>query len=276
MQPVGPINVLHLFPPERAALIELLESLHADDWGMPTVCDDWSVKDITAHLLADDLGRLSRDRDGHTTSWIDAPTWDDLVAAINVQNEAWVAALRRLSPRVLIDLLRDSGERTQAHFQSLDPDAIGPIVSWASPEPAPVWLDLAREYTERWAHQQQIRDAASKPALFEAELFSPVIDAYMRALPYTFREVLAPDETHVRVRISGTAGGVWSLVRHEGQWGLFTLVGSEPAASIALDQEEAWRLFTRGTTPDAAKAWAFIEGDATLATKVLETVSVIA
>lgn len=276
MQPVGPIDVLRLFPLERTALLELLESLHADDWGLPTVCDDWSVKDIAAHLLADDLGRLSRDRDGYTVSWIDAPTWDDLVAAINVQNEVWVAALRRLSPRVLIDLLRDSGERTQAHFESLDLDAIGPNVSWVSPDPVPAWLDLAREYTERWAHQQQIRDAVTRPGLFEPQLFAPVIDAYVRALPYTFRDVLAPDETHVRVRISGAAGGVWSLVRREGQWELFTGVESEPEASIALDQEEAWRLFTRGTTPEAARAWAFVEGDATLATKVLDTVSVIA
>ena len=276
MQPVGSIDVLHLLPLERAALLELLDSLHGDDWGLPTVCDGWSVKDIAAHLLADDLGRLSRDRDGYAVSWIDAPTWDDLVASINVQNEAWVAALRRLSPGVLIDQLRDSGARTQVHFESLDPNAIGPIVSWVSPEPAPVWLDLAREYTERWAHQQQIRDAVARPGLLEPQLFAPVIDAYVRALPYTFREVLAPDETHIRVRISGAAGGVWSLVRGEGRWGLFPGIESDPTASIALDQKEAWRLFTRGITPEAARAWAFIEGDATLAMKVLETISVIA
>ena len=45
---------------------------------------------------------------------------------------------------------------------------------------------------------------------------------------------------------------------------------------VALDQEEAWRLFTRGTTPEAARAWAMLDGDATLAARALETRSVIA
>ena len=36
-------------------------------------------------------------------------------------------------------------------------------VNWAGPEPAPIWLDPAREYTERWVHQQHIRDAVRNP-----------------------------------------------------------------------------------------------------------------
>ena len=44
----------------------------------------------------------------------------------------------------------------------------------------------------------------------------------------------------------------------------------------ALDQEEAWRLFTKQITPEAARAWAVFEGDSALAAKVLEAVAIIA
>lgn len=276
MQPVGLIDVLDLFDEERAALLTMLESLRADEWGLPTICDGWSIKDLAAHIVADDLGRLSRDRDDYKASFIDASRWQQLVDAINAANERWVGAMRRLSPRVLMELLQLSGEQTRKHFRSLDLYAIGDPVSWVGPEPAPVWLDLAREYTERWAHQQQIRDAAGKPGRKERRLFAPVLDAYVRALPYTYRDVLAPVRTQVCLRITGEAGDSWTLVRSETAWDLYAGATPDADASLTLDQEAAWRLFTRGTTPEAARAWAVMGGDATLAAKALETVSVIA
>jgi uncharacterized protein (TIGR03083 family) len=57
------VAVTHLFPPERASLVELLASLGAEQWQAPTVCLGWSVKDIALHLLGDDIGLLSRRRD---------------------------------------------------------------------------------------------------------------------------------------------------------------------------------------------------------------------
>jgi uncharacterized protein (TIGR03083 family) len=276
MQPVGRIDVLDLFDEERALLLDLLESLHVDDWGLPTICDGWSVKDIAAHLIADDFGRLARGRDGHLVSFIDDESWTELVDAINAANEQWVVAMRRLSARNLIDLLRLSGEQTRTYFRTLDLDAPGAPVSWAGPEPAPVWLDLAREYTERWAHQQQIRDATAKPGGKERRLFAPVLDAFVRALPYTYRDVLAPPDTKMQLRITGEAGDSWTLVRSERAWELMRGGVTHADGSVTLDQEEAWRLFTRGTTPQAARAWTMLDGDTTLAAKALEMISVIA
>jgi hypothetical protein len=60
-----PVLVLDLFPAERGALLALLEWLPPDDWFRPTTAGDWRVKDIAAHLVADDLGRVSSRRDEH-------------------------------------------------------------------------------------------------------------------------------------------------------------------------------------------------------------------
>jgi len=57
---------------------------------------------------------------------------------------------------------------------------------------------------------------------------------------------------------------------------LYTGVETPPAATTTLDQETAWRLFTKGTTRDEARERATLLGDVALAAQVLRTVSVLA
>jgi uncharacterized protein (TIGR03083 family) len=281
LRPCGPVHVLDLFPPDREALLALLAELDDEAWARPTVCEGWTAKDVALHLLGDDIGLLSRRRDAFQDMSLargagDLSVWENLVAYLNRWNEAWVGAARRISPPLLIDLLRFAGEQTQRYFESLDLEETGPPVSWAGPQPAPVWLDVAREYTERWLHQQQIRDAVERPGQTEPRFLSPVLDTFVRALPHTFHDVLAPEDTHVRLTVSGEAGGVWSLVRHEAHWALYHDVEMEPVASVNLDQDVAWRLFTRGLTREEALATAVLDGDRSLGLRVLSTVSIIA
>jgi hypothetical protein len=53
MQTPEPILVVDLFPLERAALLDLLESLNPVAWERATVCTGWAVRDIAAHLVGD-------------------------------------------------------------------------------------------------------------------------------------------------------------------------------------------------------------------------------
>lgn len=275
MQPAPPIDAIDLFPEMHAHLIDLLSSLTPDEWAAPTICTPWSVKDLAAHIAGDDLGHLSWQRDHHESA-AGPDGWDELVAFINRQNEQWVEAMRRFSPAVIIDMLRSSGDRFVAHLRTLDLASTGPTVDWAGPGSHPTWLHVAREYTERWSHQQQIRDAVNKPGLKDRRFFAPLLDAYIRGVPHAFRDVEALEGTHVRIEITGEAGDAWSLVRADGRWALYTAVDTPPAAGATLDQETAWRLFTRGVTPEASRAGAVLSGDAALAEQVLRTVSVLA
>jgi len=59
-------------------------------------------------------------------------------------------------------------------------------VSWAGEEESANWFDTAREFTERWHHQQQIRLAVNKPGIVTREFYFPVLDCFMRALPYAY------------------------------------------------------------------------------------------
>jgi uncharacterized protein (TIGR03083 family) len=271
-----PIIVTDLFPELLDELLDLLSSLAAEDWDKPTVCSRWSVKDIALHLLGGDIGLLSRKRDRFSLAGAPIKDWHELVALINTLNDLWVKATQGMSSRVLCDLLELTGAQMCEYFKTLNPYALGDPVDWAGPQPAPVWLDVAREYTERWHHQEQIRDAVGKPGLTQPRFFAPVLDAFVRALPHTYRHVDADEGTLIALTISGDAGGHWVLLRENGSWNLYVGVGREPQAEITIPQEVAWRLFTKGVSKDEARMSATINGDQSLGLKALEMVSVIA
>jgi uncharacterized protein (TIGR03083 family) len=263
MNPLPSINAVPLFPEERSALLDVLTSLTPADWSRDTSCPGWSLKDIVAHLLADDFGRLSGGRDKHRSGHF-APSAAgaspgavvassperfeaELLDFVNRQNELWVEATRRLSPQVLVDLLRWSGAETQRYWESLDLDAIGMPVSWAGPEPAPRWFDVARELTERWLHQQQIRESAGIAPLYDPHIFVPVLDTFVRALPHTFRNTDAPEGTLVRLVISEAGAPLrYDLVRGAGAWRLFPPLDSDADAEVTMPADTAWRVFTKG------------------------------
>lgn len=173
MKPVQPILLAHLFPGLHAELIALLRGLAPDDWSRPTAAGSWTVKDVTAHLLDVQLRQLSCKRDGAMPPPPDPPIagYADLVAFLNRLNAEWVTAARRLSPRVLTDLLELAGGQMAESQAGLDPFAPALFaVAWAGEEESLTWFDMAREHTELWHHQQQIRDAVGAPPLSRMEI----------------------------------------------------------------------------------------------------------
>jgi len=275
VQPPQPILVVNLFPEILDALLSLLGDLSADAWQRPTACPGWSVKDVALHLLGVEVGNLSRRRDGQAVAG-PITSWEELVTFVNDFNEAWVQAARRMSPRLVIDVLQCTGLQMCAFFRSLSPYAIGDSVSWVGPEPAPIWLDLAREYTERWVHQQQMRDAVGKPGLKQPRYFAPVLAAFMRALPRAFRATSAAEGTVVTLTISGESDGQWSVRQEGGAWRLYEGAADRRDAEVLVDEEIAWRLCTRGLSQEQAREQVTFIGDQSLAAKVFEMVSIIA
>jgi uncharacterized protein (TIGR03083 family) len=261
----------------NAALLSLLESLDADDWKKPTTHPTRDVKDIVAHLLDGSLKRLSIQRDGH---FLDAPeirSFEDTVAFIQRLNTEWMVAARRFSPRLLIEWLRRTDEEVVALFAKIEPHAPAPFgVAWAGEEWSPSWFDIAREYTEKWHHQQQIRDAVGRPGLDERRYLHPVLQTFMRGLPYAYRDAVATDGTRVRIVVTGEAGGTWHLFRQGECWELADSSEGRAAAVVTLDAQTAWRLWTKGVDREAARARALLEGDLALCAPLFEMVTIMA
>src|SRR5690606_8878496 len=230
--------------------------------------------------LGGDIGLLSGGRDRFRGSpSVPAPPdlsdWSTLVRWIDTRNAVWVDATRRTSPVLLCELLVFTGQRMAAWLPEVDMDAPGIPVSWAGPDPAPTWLHIAREYTERWIHQQHIRDAVGRPGFTEPQWLHPVLDTFARALPYTLRDRRRPTGTTVELRITGPAGGSWRVRKDDDTWA-FTDADSSVDTVITIDEDTAWRGFTRGLDIDTIRARTRVEGDREIGDAVIHMVTIIA
>jgi uncharacterized protein (TIGR03083 family) len=280
LKPLAPILTADRFAALGRELIPLLRSLSEEQWRLPTVAPQWTVKDIAAHLLDTACRRLSLARDRFTPPPPDRSIdgYGGLVTFLNDLNAQWVLAFRRLSPRLLTDFLELVEPPHVELMLGLDPweRALFPV-AWAGEDESLAWFDIARELTERWHHQQQIRLAVGAPPLDDPWLSEPVFDTFLRALPHGYRDVRVPPGSALAVRIEGRKVYAYTLrAREGGGWDLLAGEAADPAARVVLAEEPAWLLFTKGLRGEAAKRRARIEGDSALAAKLFEILAVMA
>jgi uncharacterized protein (TIGR03083 family) len=277
IESLKPILTATLFPKLDGLLLGLLRSLVPADWEKQTVSPRWKVKDVAAHLLDTALRGVSMGRDGYMAESPAINSSADLAAFINRLNHEGVTVYRRLSPAVLITLMEVAAKSLAELHASRDPDALAPFgVSWAGEEKSANWFHTAREFTERWHHQQQIRLAVDKPGIMTRELYFPVLDCFLRALPFAYRSISAKPGTYAQIIISGECGGSWYLYRAEETWQLLKKPFGEKASETIISQEIAWRIFTKGISRESALEQVRVSGNRDLGVHVLNMVSIVA
>lgn len=279
MKPVEPILVADLFGELHEELLALLKGLSDEDWYKPTVAGAWQVRDLVAHLLDSDIRRLSFQRDGAPMVPPDAPidAYGDLVGFLNQLNADWVKAAKRISPPLLIEFLSLTGAQVATLFKSIDPFAPALFsVAWAGEQVSLHWFDVAREYTEKWHHQQQIRDAVGAPPLYARKWLHPVLDAFLRGLPHAYRELAADSGVRIVFSVTGEAGGDWTLARETDAWRLYAGSVEDAVCHLELDQDTAWRLLTKGLTREQAAAKLEVSGGAAYSQPLLGMLAVMA
>jgi uncharacterized protein (TIGR03083 family) len=277
IESLQPILTAQLFPKVDGMLIELLRALAPEDWGKQTVSPKWKVKEVAAHLLDTALRGVSIGRDGYMAESPSINSAADLAAFINRLNAEGVSVYRRLSPAVLIALMEVAAKSLAGLHASRDPYAMAPYgVSWAGEEKSANWFDTAREFTERWHHQEQIRLAVNKPGIMTRELYYPVLDCFLRALPFMYRSISAESGVCVQINVSGECGGSWFLCRAKEAWQLLQEPSGEKVSETTIPQEIAWRIFTKGIDRGSALRQIKITGDNRLGQHVLGMISIVA
>lgn len=272
-----PVDARPFMRTVRARLDDLVAGLDDADWRRATVCPGWDVADLVAHLVGDDLGRLSRTHDR-------APgpprrPGEDLPAYLDRINEEWVVAMRRLSPSVLASLLGAGGAEVLALWDDVIgvDDATG-AVSWAGLDEGVGWMDHARDTTEYWIHEQQLREAVGRPQV-EADEVAAVVDILARGLPHALRDVAAREGALVALEVTDL-DLVWRLARRQGRW---WFVGHAPAvegeggaavfATVSGTGDAFWRRWSRH--PAGGRGAFTTQGDAAAARAVLDHVAII-
>ncbi|HEY1988909.1 MAG TPA: maleylpyruvate isomerase family mycothiol-dependent enzyme [Acidimicrobiales bacterium] len=260
---------------ERDRLLEMLATLGPSDWEKPTPCPEWSVLALCSHLVGVDVSSLSRNRDHHHGSvppmgaseaefigWID-----------NLQME-WVGSARRLSPRVVIDLLAWSGPQLVEMFEGEDPTVRTAHVSWAGSDPVPAWLNQVRELSEYWIHRQQLRQALDLPADLRPDLVGPILEGLRWAYPFRLGEVPAATGDTVVIAIHGPFAATWPLVATDIGWEFSDGPGARVVAELSMTTDQAWRLLSNNLSPDDRSQLGF-SGDQRIQAVILRTRAII-
>lgn len=270
-----PIDARALLTAERTELVRFLGALDGDAWQAPTACPGWSIHDVALHLLGNDFGRLQAERRPDRGSRRAPEDYGALASSIEQANEAWVRATRRIPARVVPDLLSFTGPRVDRLFASLDPMSPALPVAWTGTGPSPSWLDVAREYTERWVHQTQIREAAGGAGLVGRAWLHPVLDTFMRCLPRAYAAIAAPRDSAVRITVTGEAGGAWAVRREPDRWRLLADPPGPVAAEVVVPADVAWRLLSRTIDMDAALRSMAMAGEERLAAAVTRATAIM-
>ncbi|MDY7106853.1 MAG: maleylpyruvate isomerase family mycothiol-dependent enzyme [Actinomycetota bacterium] len=251
-----PVDLRGVFAPQRETLLAFLRSLDSADWARPTACDGWDVADLVAHVLGDVVGRISGARDGGFRA---APrTGEALPTFIDRVNGEWVTGCRRLSPQLLVEMLEAAGPAHDAVWagQPLDAPSLG--VSWAGVDPAPAWFDAARDVTEYWVHERQLRDAVGAEPGGLPDL-GTVLDVFARGLPHALARSTVDAEV---ITVAAEPPGVsWTLVRDGSRWSMADHPVAAGATVVTFDGGQLWRRWTRqpGSTPGAERGGSPIE-----------------
>ena len=239
---------------ERDALLDLLGSLGPDEWQVPTECPAWTVQGLVLHVLGDDLSLLARQRDQATNSLLlyaeDHPGLD-LRALLDGFNEQWVTAATFLSPALVVELLRLTGEWSAAFYEAVDLDGPSePVGFFGATGPSPYRQVIGRELVERWVHQHQLRRAVGRPDL-GVELLAVVGGVFVSGLAARLGDIGVPEGGRVAVQVPGVAA--WTITRTDRGWD--PIAGGDGAvAALVLATDAATPVLSR--MPGAAGAGA--------------------
>jgi uncharacterized protein (TIGR03083 family) len=273
------VPTIHLFPDLDQLLITLLQSLDHEDWEKQTLAPEWRVKDVAAHLLDGNIRALSLSRDGYMGGKAENINgFEDLVIALKRLNGEWVTAMKRISPEMLITLLSVTNTLYSNHLAQLPPfeKAIFPV-AWAGETESPNWFHIAREYTEKWHHQQQIRTTIGGPSpLFDRMFFKPYLDTSFIAIPWQLRHTRAERGDTFSIIISGRGGGEWHLEYEEKGWRFCAEAPSYAVTRIYIDDHVIWRMLSKEITTDELSNRVIINGKKEVAEAFLGMTAVMA
>lgn len=273
-----PTDTRALFRPVASELTRLLEALPSSEWERPTIAGSWLLRDVVAHLIDVTFRRLSFHRDGLIPPPPSRPinSERDFIDFINGINAEWVKASRRLSPRILTELLEKATTELATYFEALPFEAPALFgVSWAGEQTSEGWFDVGREFTELWHHQEQIRLAVDSPPLGDARFLHAVLEIAVRGLPHAFRDTKAAEGDTVVLDVTGPAGGLWTLTRRENRWELESGEPTRTTARIRVSDQNAWRLLFNALKGDTPRAVVQAEGQPELVAAFLAARSIV-
>jgi uncharacterized protein (TIGR03083 family) len=243
---------------ELRRLLALLGALDAEDWGKPTACTAWDVRDMTAHqagAYASGTGYRAMIHQ-YTAALRPGVVAED---AINVRQLADRAGR---SPAELIAEIERTGDTAVENWAH----GFRPVKPFGIPHPVSGWLSLRHlmlviHSRDTWIHRLDICRATGRPFEQTREHDGRINALVVRDLAGSLSKKLGGQA--IELELEGVAGGRWRI----GQ--------GEPAATIKMDTLD-FNIYASGRFPyEEAALRAAFSGDAGLAEQAFREFSVL-
>lgn len=248
------------------SIIALAGELDDDDWARPTDCDEWTVKDIVAHLahLETELCNTEQNRSGQVGG-------TDVVSAYT---GAGVEARRDRTPAELVAELAAAVELRASRLADRpdDPSALAPVtpggVAWS-------WDTLLRNRSiDVWVHEQDIRRATGRPGGLDSTGAHVAVMTFSFSLPYVVgKRVKPPAMSTVQWIVTGETP--LELAVRVGEDGRANAVETldEPSVTLTMSTETFTVLTAGRRKPDEVEVT--IDGDQALGRATLSAMSIM-
>lgn len=248
-----------------SSMEELCSQLGADDWGLPTDCPGWTVKDQLAHICSIESRALGRPQPS------DGPKKAAHVRnELGELNEGDLEARRSMTPEELLDEYRDvTGERGKllASWTDKEWTEEGQGVLGKAPRDQIIRIRIVDVFT----HEQDIRAATGRPGHLNGGVARLVYEQMAGALGFVLVKRAQAVEGQTIVFEVGSPGETFAYGVNGGRGTKLEQIPADPTARVSMDGETFLRLGAGRVTPDDAEEGGRlrIAGDRDLAVRVL-------
>jgi len=210
------------------ALAEVCHELSTSEWGLPTECPGWDVKDQLSHLIGIERSILGEP----------APAWDGPLGPhvrndVGAMNERWIAVRR---PRPGADVQAEFVEVTDARLAQLAgrTEEQWAAVGWSPVGDVPYAVFMEVRVFDSWVHEQDARRALDRPGGSGNRASALSLDRVQGALPFVVgKQAGCADGTVVRFEVSGPGDDARAVtIAVEG--GRAREVGDDVAPTVTL------------------------------------------
>lgn len=193
-----------------ARFMDLIESLHPDDWSRPTPCTEWDVHDMVAHQAGGYLSGVSY-REMLRQYSVPPKAGQLPEDAINALQ---VGGRKTVTPAELIAELKETAPKAIHNwaygFNAIKwvhaPHAIGGFMSLRYL----MWIIHSRD---TWMHRLDICRTANRPFEQTREHDGRIVELVVRDVAKKLNRRL--DGRAITLRLTGIAGGTWKIGKGE-------------------------------------------------------------
>jgi uncharacterized protein (TIGR03083 family) len=181
-----------------SSLAETCHELSSTEWGLPTECPGWDVKDQLSHLIG-----IERALMGEAPPAWDGPLGEHVKNDFAAHNEPWVAVRRAEPGPVVYD---EFVAVTETRLGQLDQrtEEEWAAVGWSPVGEVPYAVFMEVRVFDSWVHEQDARLALDRPGGSGNRASALSLDRVQGAMPFVVgKRAGCPNDTAVRFDVTG-------------------------------------------------------------------------